>query len=1212
MAHEALIREWQRLHEWLMEDREGLLVHRHLTEAAGEWQGLGGDAGALYRGARLAQAREWAAANEERLNAAERAFLAASLEQEQHEALEREAQRRRELEAAQRLAAEQAQRAEEQARAAQKLRRRALMLGGALLLVVMLAGAALALGSQAAANASAAEGERQVALAREVAASALNNLSTDPERSILLALQAVRISTEDAKPLLVEAEDALHQAVETSRLRTTFRGHNSQLWSLALSKDGTRLATVGMDGTAMVWDLATNQVVTTLPTNVTFNLIGTGAAFTPDGKQLLTISDDNTATLWDAATGKALFPLRGHAGLVTSVAISPDGKLFATASNDKTVKLWDAASGAEITTLTGLEGFALQLAFAPDGKRVFAASDDTGIAIAWDAAGGKELFRFGGQGTTVGVYALAVSPDGIQLATGEFDATVKLWDAATGKLLLTLFGHGSQVVGVAYSSDGRYLASASEDGAIKLWDALTGRELLTLSGHTSGVMGVAFSPDGGHLYSASRDGTARIWDISAAAGRDWLNLVGHSGRIIGVAYRPDGAQVATWSHDGTVRLWDAATGAVQHTLSIEDVASGGAPGYSPDSKKVAVISGNRVVVFDAQSGAELFALPPFAGPAIQALFSHDGTRLVVGGREGVVRIFDSANGRQLSEFPITRKGSDGALWQMALSPDDRWLGTAQADGAFVWDVATGKQLVAFSGHGEGARTSGIAFSPDGKWAATTGNDGLVQVWDAATGAVVFKLTGHTGATFGVAFSPDGKSLASSSVDRTIKIWRLPPAGGQVPEPLTLHGHTGAVYSLAFNPDGTRLASVGRNPVARVYALNLADLVTIAQSQVTRSLTTEECRKYLHTDCVLPPPSCRAARSIQLLHIQHIPQRLPRQEPPQVIAEQLRDACVLPIAGARRVRADQHVGHVPQRAGRRQRLLLKHVECRPTHLPALQGSNQRRLVHRRTAADVDEENALLHQGEFLGADHLLAVRRVRDDHHDHVRLRQHRAQLARGVHPVDVRDGRRRVLDPNHPHAKGRAQPRRLGPNFPQPDDPGRLAPQVGRGKALPVMGTLARLQVREPAKVVENAHQAELGQRRRMHPARRRKNRVGHAHVIPHALDKLADARARRLHPAHVGRNLGQILPVCLVEVEEDVRLCQQLTPARLLLGAARQGRARVVGRIPRRPQQLGFVDDLQPRIHPADLLDIFLFKITRNQERIPAIAAGHKSAFLS
>ena len=95
-----------------------------------------------------------------------------------------------------------------------------------------------------------------------------------------------------------------------------------------------------MDGTAKVWDLATDQVLLTLPTGVTNNLIGTGAAFTPDGEQLLTISSDNGATLWDLSNGKPLLTLHGHQHApVTSVTISPDGKLFATASDDKTVKL---------------------------------------------------------------------------------------------------------------------------------------------------------------------------------------------------------------------------------------------------------------------------------------------------------------------------------------------------------------------------------------------------------------------------------------------------------------------------------------------------------------------------------------------------------------------------------------------------------------------------------------------------------------------------------------------------------------------------------------------------------------------------------------------------------------------------------------------------------------------------------------------------------
>ncbi len=135
--------------------------------------------------------------------------------------------------------------------------------------------------------------------------------------------------------------------------------------------------------------------------------------------------------------------------------------------------------------------------------------------------------------------------------------------------------------------------------------------------------------------------------------------------------------------------------------------------------------------------------------------------------------------------------------------------------------------------------------PDGKWVATTGNDAKVQVWDAENGKVIFKLTGHTGPAFGVAFSPDGRSLASSSVDRTIKIWQLPAADAPVPEPLTLYGHTGAVYRVTFSPDGTRLASAGRNPIARVYTLRIEELVAIAQSRLTRSLTAEECQKFLH-------------------------------------------------------------------------------------------------------------------------------------------------------------------------------------------------------------------------------------------------------------------------------------------------------------------------------------------------------------------------------
>ena len=107
------------------------------------------------------------------------------------------------------------------------------------------------------------------------------------------------------------------------------------------------------------------------------------------------------------------------------------------------------------------------------------------------------------------------------------------------------------------------------------------------------------------------------------------------------------------------------------------------------------------------------------------------------------------------------------------------------------------------------------------------------------------LRGHSGGTFDVAFSPDGHSLASSSVDRTIKLWKLPGKGEPVAPPLTLGGQGGAVYAIAFSPDGARLASVGRDPIARVYAVRIDDLVARAKARLTRQLTNDECQQFLH-------------------------------------------------------------------------------------------------------------------------------------------------------------------------------------------------------------------------------------------------------------------------------------------------------------------------------------------------------------------------------
>src|SRR5688572_6216226 len=412
VAHEALIREWQRLHEWLTHDREGLLLRRHLTESAYEWEARGHDPAELYRGARLAQTREWASANEETLNASERAFLAASVEQEQHDALEREAQRQRELEAAQKLA-------ETQSHAAQQLRRRAVYLVGVLVLAII---AALTAGVFANRNATLAGQNASIAQTAQVAntqaiadftrseaqrlAAEANSLMLNKGDTNLIALLAIRSLNMQYTP----SGDAVLAGLTTLESPPrVFTGHSSDVWGVDFSPDGKYLVTGSSDRTARLWDVATGETIRVFSGHTEIDRVD----FSPDGKYLLTGGGaDHTALLWDIATGKTVQIFSGHTGSVDSGGFSPDGKLIVTAGGqDLTARIWDVATGETLHVLTGHSGGYLpRVAFSPDGKYVLTAGDTDRTARLWDVATGNEVMVFSGHPELVA--AVAFSPDG--------------------------------------------------------------------------------------------------------------------------------------------------------------------------------------------------------------------------------------------------------------------------------------------------------------------------------------------------------------------------------------------------------------------------------------------------------------------------------------------------------------------------------------------------------------------------------------------------------------------------------------------------------------------------------------------------------------------------------------------------------------------------------------------------------------------------------
>ncbi|HEY6073789.1 MAG TPA: helix-turn-helix domain-containing protein, partial [Anaerolineales bacterium] len=341
VAHEALIREWPTLRGWLEDNREGLRLHRHLTVSAQEWQKMDRTTDLLYRGARLAQAREWAASYPDELNALEHDFLESSVEQSERDLAEREAQVQRELEAARRVIEVQAQRAEEQAQAAHRLRFRNRVIIGFGFLALMLAVLTAVFRLRSDQIALAAEANRRTAVARELASASMSDLNVDPELSILLALYGVEATAPDHMTL-PEVENALHRAIAHSRIQKVLAAHQGQVWGLAYSPDGMRIATSGSDRKVRIWDALTYENLLTLQAGDVD--LGT-FVFSPDGQQLAAAGSDGSARLWDAATGQLVLELSGHTGPFSGIAFSPDGKRLVTGSLDGSIMFWDAVTG---------------------------------------------------------------------------------------------------------------------------------------------------------------------------------------------------------------------------------------------------------------------------------------------------------------------------------------------------------------------------------------------------------------------------------------------------------------------------------------------------------------------------------------------------------------------------------------------------------------------------------------------------------------------------------------------------------------------------------------------------------------------------------------------------------------------------------------------------------------------------------------------------
>ncbi|MCW2685170.1 MAG: repeat-containing protein, partial [Mycobacterium sp.] len=420
------------------------------------------------------------------------------------------------------------------------------------------------------------------------------------------------------------------------------------------------------------------------------------------------------------------------------------------------------------------------VAFSPDGHRLVFGDDhgdlhrryaDSGQAI------GEPI-----RGNHGPVESVDVSSR--YIVSGHGDNTVQLWDAETGDHVSVgpMTHHGVGIVrSVAFNPLGNLIASGGDDKTVRLWDVKTGKQVAVgPMTHDGVVRSVAFNSRGNLIVSAGSDERLRVWE--ANTGRLLAYAETHS-QMLSVAFSPDGKHLVSGDKDGIVEVWD-----VPADLPV------GAATINPAGPP---ITGHR-------SAVQSVAFSP----------TNDGSRIVSGGVDGTVRVWNTQTGQPIGD-PLA--GHHGQIWAVAFSRDGRRIVSGGFDGTVrEWDAVAGLPIPAGQ-----RKLHAVALSPNGQQIASGGYDGTVKLWSTDTGQQIGPPFGDASprdehAVLSVAFSPDGSEIVSGGRDGKVTVWDVATRKEFDLEMLDAPPTGNFVQSVTFSEDGTRIASGGDDGAVRLW------------------------------------------------------------------------------------------------------------------------------------------------------------------------------------------------------------------------------------------------------------------------------------------------------------------------------------------------------------------------------------------------------------
>jgi WD40 repeat protein len=792
IAHEALLRTWPRLRNWIEESRDDLRTRQRISHAAAEWDQENRDPDLLYRGTPLLSALDWIGKHRDQLGTLERSFLDASAAAKaKAEALAAESERK-----------------------SRRIRRVAI--AGLSFLAIGATAASFAAflafrqAQQNEERARLATAEARERFAGALGAAAHGLVDSDPLLALYLATESVVRAESgppgyDARATMFAARGALARG-DPFLVGSPIPAGDAL--ALAVSPDGSLVATAQRNGTIDIIDTATRQQVGP-------SLRGHAGGvedldFGPDGRWLASVGDDGTIQLWavDAGLGGKARQIAAMDDVMWGVRFSPQGAILASAGEDGTVRLWDAEKAMAIgqPLIDRADGDFLSVAFSPDGAGLVAGNGE-GEIYGWSLPSGAPLFEPVRNAHTSDIWDLVFSPNGSRFATVSSDGTSVVLDYPSGRILGAAFADTDRIAGVVFTPDGSMLIGGAADGALRLWDIERQRPVAsTPSGHSQAIIdaglskdgkllatlgkdqlirlwrfgtthplaaerhvggraakGVALSSDGRRLAVGDDTGAVQIWDVGVD--REAMRLLGHEHQVWALAFSPNGSLLASGDRGGQVRLWNMANGTLQRAIAADDSAIWSLV-FTGDGSRLITASDLRVQLWDAELGTLQRTFESPGGNITRAVLSPSEALVAIASSDGKVRLVGVDNGMVMQEIAV----EDDVVWSVVFSPNGRQLATASSDEVVgVWDVTTGLQRAALTGHTGGA--TDVAFLADGVTLVAVDRSGQLHVWDAATGRrLVEAWPAHAGAAWRIAVHPDGRRFVTTGDDGRALIW----------------------------------------------------------------------------------------------------------------------------------------------------------------------------------------------------------------------------------------------------------------------------------------------------------------------------------------------------------------------------------------------------------------------------------------------------------